>query len=192
MPISPPGSRRRATRGPALPGATSCGGAGRRRPCRCWPSSFAILRRSPTIGCATSARSTSIPIRRSKPCLIGLLGGKHPDQAEIGALALKQLHGAHPDSPEFKAALSQALDGCRGTDQFLDLVLELQHPRPGRRSAGNGLGRSERHPRREGGTASLAQRREKPLPKSLAGDDATAEKALHRARPDARAGGRRT
>ncbi len=55
--------------------------------------------------------------------LVGLLGGSHPQQAAINALALHQLHGVRPNSPEFKAALGRALDGCRGTDQFLDLVI---------------------------------------------------------------------
>ncbi|HEV3417999.1 MAG TPA: PVC-type heme-binding CxxCH protein, partial [Pirellulales bacterium] len=55
--------------------------------------------------------------------LVDLLGGTHPDQAAISALALKQLHGARPDSPQFKTALAKTLDASRGTDQFLDLVM---------------------------------------------------------------------
>ncbi len=55
--------------------------------------------------------------------LISLLAGNHPEQAAITTLALKQLHGARPNTPEFKAALAKALDGAKGTDQFLDLVM---------------------------------------------------------------------
>ena len=55
--------------------------------------------------------------------LLSLLGGSHPEQGAISALALKQLHGARANSPEFKSAISKALDASRGTDQFLDLVM---------------------------------------------------------------------
>jgi putative membrane-bound dehydrogenase-like protein len=58
--------------------------------------------------------------------LIGLLGGDHPDQATISALALKQLHGARPTSPEFAAALAKTLDAMRGSDLFLELVITYQ------------------------------------------------------------------
>ena len=54
--------------------------------------------------------------------LVGLLGGHHPQQAEINALALKQLHGAVPNTPDMKAVIDSTLDGCRGTEQFVDLV----------------------------------------------------------------------
>ena len=50
--------------------------------------------------------------------LISLLTGHHPDQAAIGALALRQLHGVRLDSPRFAAALSARSTAAAGPSSF--------------------------------------------------------------------------
>ena len=60
--------------------------------------------------------------------LIGLLGGNHPQQAAINAMALAQLHGVVPNTPEVRAIVNETLDRYRGTEQFVDLVAAYGAP----------------------------------------------------------------
>jgi putative membrane-bound dehydrogenase-like protein len=110
--------------------------------------------------------------------LVGLLASQRPDQATISALALKQLHGARPSSPEFASALSKTLDATRGTDLFLELIATYQV----RDRADDLLAMALSDPN---GTRGVKAARYLvqcgaggQFLKPLAGDDATADKAL--------------
>ena len=103
----------------------------------------------------------------------------HPQQAAIDALALEQLHGAVPNTPEIKAVIDQTLDGCRGTEQFVDLVATFHRTDRGADLLAIALEQFQHDARRQSGASRLFRTGEQDLfKKPLAGDDATAQKAL--------------
>jgi putative membrane-bound dehydrogenase-like protein len=110
--------------------------------------------------------------------LVGLLGGRHSQQAEINALALKQLHGAVPNTSEMKAVIDSTLDGCRGTEQFVDLVATFHRTDRGADLLAIALENPSTTLGVKAAVQLLRSGGQDLFKKSLTGDDATAQKAL--------------
>ncbi len=110
--------------------------------------------------------------------LVGLLAGHAPQQTEIATLALKQLHGAAANTPELKAALDQTLDASRGTDQFVDLVAAFHRTDRADDLLAIALTQSDSTLGVKAAQQLLTFGQRDLFRKPLAGDDATAQKAL--------------
>jgi putative membrane-bound dehydrogenase-like protein len=110
--------------------------------------------------------------------LLGLLSGHGPLQAEIAPLALKQLHGADANSPQLKAALDSVLDSARGTDQFVDLVIAFHRTDRADELLNVALSKSDTTLGVKAAQQLFNFGAANEFKKPLAGDDATAEKAL--------------
>ena len=110
--------------------------------------------------------------------LVGLLGGHHSQQNEINALAIKQLHGAVPNTPDMKAVIDSTLDGCRGTEQFVDLVATFHRTDRNADLLAIALENSSTTLGVKAAEQLLRNGGQDLFKKPLAGDDATAQKAL--------------
>ena len=110
--------------------------------------------------------------------LVGLLGGHHSQQNEINALAIKQLHGAVPNTPDMKAVIDSTLDGCRGTEQFVDLVATFHRTDRNADLLAIALENSNTTLGVKAAEQLLRNGGQDLFKKPLAGDDATAQKAL--------------
>ena len=110
--------------------------------------------------------------------LVGLLGGHHPNQAEINSLALRQLHGVVPNTPEIKAVIDSTLDAARGTEQFVDLVATFHRTDRGAELLAIAMDNPSTTLGVKAAEQLLRSGEQDLFKKPLAGDDATAQKAL--------------
>jgi putative heme-binding domain-containing protein len=109
--------------------------------------------------------------------LLGLLGGHSPQQAAINSLALEQLHGNVPNTPEVKSIIEQTLNGCRGTEQFIDLVSAFHVTDRGPDVLAIALDQSTTTLGVKAAQQLLRSGQQDLFKKALAGDEATALKA---------------